>query len=551
MFCRAFTLLQTAALGLVLTLVWPSDSTAQDRVALLIGNSSYGKESLPAATTNLEVLSTALEKAGFAVTVKENVKDFRRELEAFNLLCPDGGISLFYYCGYANRYQRKISRTVTQADGSKEKVETMELTSGLLPIEKPPTQGYPLADITRTFRDRSAARLHLVFLDCAWSNPAIKESAWQGLGEIDPTIFPGAMVCTAMPAGKSLPGESPSLLAASVARHINTANRPLTEIMTTIRDDVTRASGSRQTPWFDFSLAKDASARLQSTRKRTISTARQPPTNPRAGDEWINGLGMVFCWCPPGSFRMGLTDSSTPQTQDARQVNVTLSSGFWIGKYELTNASYFKMRKRTANPKSLVSHGNVPLTFLKGPSAKGFNKNIVTVEGKAGRIPAGWEYRLPTEAEWEYACRAGTSTGYSFGDNANELFRYANYADASLYATDDTFYYADRKHDDGVGLRPAAVGSFEPNGWGIHDMHGNVSEYCLDSYFPTLPGGIDPLPEDKKGGIVHRGGGWCSTADYCLAGFRNGAPNNNNFGETSHIGLRLVLAKIRTKGAKK
>ena len=95
MFCRAFTLLQTAALGLVLTLVWPSDSTAQDRVALLIGNSSYGKESLPAATTNLEVLSTALEKAGFALQVKENVKDFRRELETFNLLCPDGGISLF------------------------------------------------------------------------------------------------------------------------------------------------------------------------------------------------------------------------------------------------------------------------------------------------------------------------------------------------------------------------------------------------------------------------------------------------------------------------
>ena len=535
----------------LLVLLILSSGLAQDRVALLIDNSSYGQESLPAATTNLEGLSEALKQAGFAVTIKENVKDFRRELETFNLLCPDGGISLFYYCGYANRYQRKVSKTVTQPDGSKEKIESMELTSGLLPIEKPPTQGYPLADITRTFRDRSAARLHLVFLDCAWNNPAIKNSAWQGLGQIDPTIFPSAMVCTAMPPETSLPAKGPSLLATSLARHINAANRPLSEIMTTIRDDVARASANQQNPWFSFSLAKDGDIKLQPTRKRRISTAKHPPTNPQPGDEWINGLGMVFCWCPAGSFRMGLADSTSPQTRDAKQVDVTLSNGFWIGKYELTNAAYFKMRKRTPNPKSLVLHGNVPLTFLKGPSAKGFNKNIATVEKKAGRIPAGWEYRLPTEAEWEYACRAGTSTSYSFGNKANELFRYANYADASLHAADDTFYYADRKHDDGVGLRPAAVGSFEPNAWGIHDMHGNVSEYCLDSYFPTLPGGTDPLPEDKKGGIVHRGGGWCSTADYCLAGFRNGAPNNNNFGETSHIGLRLVLAKIRKPGAKK
>ena len=117
-----------------------SSGRAQDRVALLIGNSSYGQQSLPAATTNLEVLAEALEKAGFAVTIKENVKDFRRELETFNLLCPDGGISLFYYCGYANRYQRKVSKTVTQPDGSKEKIESMELTSGLLPIEKTPTE---------------------------------------------------------------------------------------------------------------------------------------------------------------------------------------------------------------------------------------------------------------------------------------------------------------------------------------------------------------------------------------------------------------------------
>ena len=536
---------------LLLPLMLAQRVPAQDRVALLIGNSSYGQHSLPPATPHLELLSRALQDAGFAVTVKENVRDFRRELETFNGICPDGGISVFYYYGYANRYERKISRTVTRPDGSKEKVESQEVVAGFLPSQKPPNQTYQLTDIARTFNERSAARLHLVLLDCAWINPALQKPQWQGLGRIDPAIFPSAMVCTAMPAGKRLSDETPSLLAASVARHITDANRPIGEVMATIRDEIVKQSQGRQTPWFDFSLAKDASAMLIPARKRTISAAKQPPANPKPGDEWINGLGMVFCWCPRGSFRMGLADSSTPQTRDARQVDVTISHGFWIGKHELTNAAYFKMRKRTANPKSLIKHANVPLTFLKGPSAKNFNKNIATVEGPAGRIPPGWEYRLPTEAEWEYACRAGSSTRYCFGDKPADLHRYANYADASLYMADDTFYYADRKRNDGVGWRPAAVSSFEPNAWGIHDMHGNVSEYCLDSYFPVLPGGTDPRPNDKKGGLVHRGGAWCSTAEYCLAGFRNGAPNNNNFGETSHIGLRMVLAKIlKTKNKK-
>jgi len=538
--------------GIVATLVAATccSASAQDRVALLISNSDYPSGKLPGSREDIDQLGQALEAAGFAVTIKENVRNFRRELESFNLACPDGGVSLFYYSGYANRFERRVSQTVTRPDGTRVKVESKEVVAGLLPSGKNPTQGYPLADITRTFKDRSAARLHLVFLDCGQVNPALKKAEWQGLGQLKASEFPSAMVCTASASGTSLPEGTSSLLTQSVARNVTARDLPIGKVMAKIRDEVVTTSGGKQEPWFGFSLARDATAKAI-PRKRNISTGKLPPTNPSAGDEWINGLGMVFCWCPAGAFRMGLADTSTPQTRDARQVDVTLSDGFWIGKHELTNAAYFKMRKRTPNPKSLVKHGNVPVTFLKGPNAKGLNKTIVTVEGKAGRIPPGWEYRLPTEAEWEYACRAGTSTRYSFGDKAADLYRYANYAEASLYRADDSFYYADRKKDDGVGLRPAAVGSFEPNAWGIHDMHGNVSEFCLDSYFPTLPGGTDPLPSDKKGGIVHRGGGWCSTAGYCLAGFRNGAPNNNNFGETSHIGLRMVLAKIRETRAKK
>jgi len=175
--------------------------------------------------------------------------------------------------------------------------------------------------------------------------------------------------------------------------------------------------------------------------------------------------------------------------------------------------------------------------------ATGTGKMIAGVEEKAGRIPSGWEYRLPTEAEWEYACRAGSTSKYSFGDSKSDLDRFANYADASLHRFDDSFYYCDLSGDDGVGKRPAAIGSYEPNAWGIHDMHGNVSELCRDGYESTLPGGTDPKADGRKGTIVHRGGAWCSTPEYCLAGFRHFTVNSHNNGHVSHIGLRMVLAR--------
>ena len=134
--------------------------------------------------------------------------------------------------------------------------------------------------------------------------------------------------------------------------------------------------------------------------------------------------------------------------------------------------------------------------------AIGFAKKIVSYMKKAKlSTPKGLVYRLPTEAEWEYACLAGSNENYSFGDDENDLYKYANFADASLKADDGTFYYA-AKADDGVGRLPAPVGSYLPNAWGIHDMHGNVSEYCKDLYVPKLPDGTDPLININKVNIV-------------------------------------------------
>jgi formylglycine-generating enzyme required for sulfatase activity len=241
------------------------------------------------------------------------------------------------------------------------------------------------------------------------------------------------------------------------------------------------------------------------------------------GEAFDNGEGAKMLWCKPGTFTMGDTEQ-----WDAKPHEVTLTEGYWLARTEVTQAVYEAVMG--TNPSTNAPIGpQAPVENLSWFEAEAFCQRLTDRERARGTIPPGWEYRLPTEAQWEYACRAGTTTAYSFGDEVEKLHLFGNYNDKSGgavgYANPET------EHDDGHGYT-APVGSFGENPWGFLDMHGNVFEWCLDSVARAGPDSegnyddgvarVDPVYRFAGQGAhrVGRGGGFGDASAFCRSGFR-------------------------------
>jgi formylglycine-generating enzyme required for sulfatase activity len=140
----------------------------------------------------------------------------------------------------------------------------------------------------------------------------------------------------------------------------------------------------------------------------------------------IPGLAMEMLLCKPGTFTMGSPKSEKHRDDDETQHAVTLTEGFWLGKYEVTQAQW--ERVMGSNPSRFKGAGR-PVETVAWHDATSFCEKLTERESKAGRLPAGMSYQLPTEAQWEYACRAGTKTAHAFGEASGDMHRYGNYAD--------------------------------------------------------------------------------------------------------------------------
>jgi formylglycine-generating enzyme required for sulfatase activity len=231
----------------------------------------------------------------------------------------------------------------------------------------------------------------------------------------------------------------------------------------------------------------------------------------------------------PGTFTMGSPTNEADRSFDEVQHIVTISRGVWMGKFLVTQGDYLAVIG--SNPSYFTSANGYaddltrPVETVNWFDASNYCSTLTQQELSAGRIPTNCVYRLPTESEWEYACRAGTTTRFSYGNDPayTSLTNYAWYVDNS-------------------GAMTQPVGQKLPNPWGLYDMHGNLYEWCQD-WYDAYPGGSVVDPQGPAGGAsyrVGRGGFWGDSAWTCRSALRA------NFypGDTGKVfGFRVVLAQ--------
>ena len=220
----------------------------------------------------------------------------------------------------------------------------------------------------------------------------------------------------------------------------------------------------------------------------------------------INSIGMEFVHIPSGKFHMGST-TGDPDEQPVHEV--TISKPFYIGKYEVTQAQWEAVMGN--NPSLFQGDPNRPVEQVWWTDVQEFIEKLNAKEGHR-------HYRLPTEAEWEYAARAGSTTAFSFGDDPSELGKYAWYKDNSEGQTHP-------------------VGQLRPNAWGLHDVHGNVWEWVQDWYQRYTPEAVtDPQGPQSGTHRSRRGCGWNNFMPYCRTANRYSVIGYRD----DFLGFRLV-----------
>ena len=241
----------------------------------------------------------------------------------------------------------------------------------------------------------------------------------------------------------------------------------------------------------------------------------------QAPKEFSNSLGMKLVRINKGSFTMGSPEAEIGRAPDELEHPVTLRKDYYLGVCEVTQSQYQKVMRK--NPSYFQGRrvdgesGDLPVEQVSWEDAVLFCKRLSELpeEKMAGR-----SYRLPTEAEWEFACRADSSSAYFFDTDPATLDEYAWFKKNS----------ADRTHP---------VGTKKPNPWGLFDMHGNVAEWCSD-WFAEYPTGevFDPIGPKKETLRISRGGGWNFEAPKCRSASRD---KDQPISRYVNLGFRVAL----------
>ena len=240
-----------------------------------------------------------------------------------------------------------------------------------------------------------------------------------------------------------------------------------------------------------------------------------------AGDSQVMPNGFSFRYCPTGRFKMGDNRPDEVGRGDHVPVEVEISKPFWMQECEVSMSQWTRLMKTEpwVGQRSVGGSDLCPVSWVSYDDAVSF---CLELTKSSPLMPDGAmvSYHLPTEAEWEYASRAGATSRYCFGDSDDKL------ADYAVFASIPT-----------PPLSPSPCKSKLPNQWGIYDMHGNVGEWCRDGYQDSLLGGQDPIA-DLKLRVVFRGGSFSASPDYCRSTTRFYRVKTDKI---STIGFRVVM----------
>ncbi|MES2598708.1 MAG: SUMF1/EgtB/PvdO family nonheme iron enzyme [Verrucomicrobiota bacterium] len=510
------------------------DSAAPEgeaRVALIMGVSDVGSARfpvLPGIKQDMTRMRSALQAANFEIIElnEPTLAQAHQALDSFgDKLRSTKGVGLFYFTGHGGEY-----------DGVNYLFPKGALISRNVDVTE---QAISTKRVLNRMEDQGT-RVNIVFLDCCRSE-LTKSGSGPGLANMSARgTFIGFATASEKVAGASRDG---SPYTTFLCKHISTPGLSIGDMHTLVTADVqdhTRErNGVEQTP-FSYSGLRSTFYFIPGS-----APAMPPPAGPgmitplpgmvtpaeveTTTMQLAAGVDMVFVKCAPGSYYIGSPKTEAGRGDDETAGSVRFTDEFWIARTECTQAQWQALMK--TNP-SEFQGPQMPVnnvTYLQALEfCEAMNRKLPNPKGR---------FTLPTEAQWEYACRGDNQAAFSFGKDAGDLHLYGNYADRSY--TD--FDHGDQAHSDGVGNATAPVASYRPNAWGLYDMHGNVFEWCRDVYNPYPPTGTNPLSSPFVGPQrVMRGGAWHSKSEECRSANRNAGPTNLY---RNSVGFRVVFMK--------
>ena len=490
-------------------------NTSEKRLALVIGNKDYMSSPLANSMNNATSMEAALKDCNFDVICRLNVneQEMFEAIREFGKRLKSVDVGLFYYAGHGVQikgvnYLVPINADIEAAD---------EIPSKCID-----------ASLVTSKMETAGNRLNMIILDACRMNPFQSfQLNSRGLAAMKAPV--GSIIqYAAEPGTLAIEDQKISgnigLYTSKLLKNIQKPGLNILDMFQQVRTEVYQASQKKQTPCeFSSQLGKFYFKPLPAevTAGTNVKNESKKDLEQLPKQSFTNKLGMTFVRIPAGIFMMGSPENEPGRDDDEAQHKVALTQDYFMQTTEVTQGQWKALMG--SNPSHFLDCGDdCPVENVSWDDVQSFLKQL-------NSMGIEHTYRLPTEAEWEYAARANTTTAYAFGNclSSNEANYNANYPPTGC----SIGHFREKS---------IAVGSLQKNAWGLYDMHGNVWEWCQD-FYGNYPKGSFNNPTGPYSGTdcVIRGGSWIDTAKGCRSADRNRCGKDFAL---RHLGFRLCTS---------